>query len=371
MFDAEIYNYDSDKYRFRDIILDSIHKYYPDVVDLEHLHEVVPYKHVGDLVKKIGKDIADTDFYQRFDELIAEKVLPLLPTDVLVQRFGNIRITVPDQDKVGTVLPFHQGKWVGNGLGLRTIWLPFTDAYESNSLQILDLEKSRWITEGCLKENWSYQRFQHFCLNHCKPVNITQNQFLLFTQENIHGAVPNRTGKTRISIDVRVLLRDGQPHRKWPGAYFRILGDTDIQSRRVPILDHENVVMYAEYEGFKTQYIDLYFQTLTVKEYCNRMGYTFPHQTGDNEGRNHVYLEYLIKQGNVDHILMFSIFSLPDDKERRDHIMELALAFRVKLHFANEEFVLDSQDNLDKIEYIRNFTHDWSNPTHENKSLVL
>ena len=49
MFDAEIYNYDSDKYRFRDIILDCIHKYYPDVVDLEHLHEVVPYKHVGDL----------------------------------------------------------------------------------------------------------------------------------------------------------------------------------------------------------------------------------------------------------------------------------------------------------------------------------
>ena len=371
MFDAQIYDYDSNKYRFRDIILDSIQKYYPDVVDLEYLHEVVPYKLVGDLVKKIGKDIADTDFYQRFDELIDEKVIPLLSTDVLVQRFGNIRITVPNQDKVGTVLPFHQGKWVGNGLGLRTIWLPLTDSFESNSLQILDIEKSRWITEGCLKENWDYQKFQHFCLNHCKPVNITQNQFLLFTQENIHGAVPNRTGKTRISIDVRVLLRGGQPHRKWPGAYFRILGDTDIQSRSIPILDHENVVMYAEYDGFKTQYIDLYFQTLTVKEYCNRMGYTFPHQTGDNEGRDHVYLEYLIKKSNIDHILMFSIFSLPDDNDRREYIMNLALENKVNLHFANEEFVLDSQDNLDKIEYIRNFTNDWSNPTYENKSLVF
>ena len=173
MFDAQIYDYDSDKYRFRDIILDSIQKYYPDVVDLEYLHEVVPYKLVGDLVKKIGKDIADTDFYQRFDELIDEKVIPLLSTDVLVQRFGNIRITVPNQDKVGTVLPFHQGKWVGNGLGLRTIWLPLTDSFESNSLQILDIEKSRWSTEGCLKENLDYQKFQHFCLNHCKPVSYT------------------------------------------------------------------------------------------------------------------------------------------------------------------------------------------------------
>jgi sporadic carbohydrate cluster protein (TIGR04323 family) len=362
MFDAQIYDYDSNKYRFRDIILDSIQKYYPDVVDLEYLHEVVPYKLVGDLVKKIGKDIADTDFYQIFDGLIAEEVLPLLPTDVLVQRFGNIRINVPDQDRIGAVLPFHQGKWVGNGLGLRTIWLPFTDAYDSNSLQILDIEKSRWITEGCLKENWDYQRFQHFCLNHCKPVNITQNQFLMFTQENIHGAVPNRTGKTRISIDVRVLLRGGQPHRKWPGAYFRILGDTDIQSRNVSILDHENVVMYAEYEGFKTSHIDLHFQTLTVKDYCNRMGYAFPHQTGDNEGRDHTYLEYLIKQDTLDHILMFSIFSLPDNIDRRKYLMNLSLEYGCKLHFANEEFVLDSEDMLHKIEYLRSFTADWSSP---------
>jgi len=60
---------------------------------------------------------------------------------------------------------------------------------------------------------------------------MSPGNFLLFTQENIHGGVPNRTGKTRMSIDVRLLLRDGQPHRKWPGAYFRRLHDTSIQSR--------------------------------------------------------------------------------------------------------------------------------------------
>ena len=66
MFDAQVYDYDFDKYCFRDIILNSIQKYYPDVVDLEYLHDVVPYNLIGDLVKKIGKDIADTEFYQRF-----------------------------------------------------------------------------------------------------------------------------------------------------------------------------------------------------------------------------------------------------------------------------------------------------------------
>ena len=366
MFDAKVYGYNHLDYYLSDTVLNCVKKYYPDVYDLSLLHKFVPSKNIGELVKLVGKDLADTDFYMRFDEIIARYVAPLLPTDVLVQKFGNIRITVPDQDRTGTVLPFHQGRWVGNGLGLRTIWLPFTDAYESNSLQIIDIDTSRTITKQSISEDWSYENLQEVCQKVCRPVNIKEGQFLLFTQENIHGAAPNRTGKTRMSIDVRVLLRDGQPHRKWPGAYFRILGDTNIQSRNIAIRDDQNVVMYAEYEGFKTRHIDLHFQTLTVREYCNRMGYTFPHQTGDNEGRNHAYLEYLITKENVDHILMFSIFSLPDNKERRQHLMNLALEYDCMLHFANEEFVLDNHDILDKIEYLRNFTSDWSNPVYEN-----
>ena len=366
MFDAKTYDYNKSDYYLSDTVLNCVQKYYPDVYDLSLLHEQVPAKKVGELVKLIGKELADTDFYQRFDEIIARYVAPLLPTDVLVQKFGNIRITIPDQDKIGTVLPFHQGRWVGNGLGLRTIWMPFTEAYESNSLQIIDIDTSRILTKKSITEDWSYEKLQDECIRLCRPVNVDEGQFLLFTQENIHGGVPNRTNRTRMSIDVRVLLRNGQPHRKWPGAYFRILGDTDIHSRKVPIYEHENVITYAEYESFKTKHIDLYFQTLTIKEYCNRMNYTFPHQTGDNEGRNHSYLEYIIKEGNTDHILMFSIYSLPDDKLRREYLMNLALENHCKLHFANEEFVLDSQEMLHKIEYLRNFTNDWSSPVDEN-----
>lgn len=366
MFDTKIYNYKEEEYYLSDIVLNCLQKYYPDIHDLSLLHESVPAKNIGELVKLIGKDLADTDFYQRFDEIISRYVLPILPTDILVQKFGNIRITIPNQDKIGTVLPFHQGRWVGNGLGLMTIWMPFTKAYDSNSLQIIDINTSRKLTKESIRNNWSYEKLQDECISLCKPVNINTNQFLLFTQENIHGAIPNRTNKTRMSIDVRVLLRDSQPHRKWPGSYFRIIGDTNIHSRNIKINQNENVITYAEYEGFKTKHMDLYFQTLVIKEYCIRMGYTFPHQTGDNEGRNHSYLEYIIKEGNTDHILMFSIFSLPDNKERRQYLMNLALEYNCILHFANEEFVLDSQEMLHKIEYLRNFTSDWSSPVDEN-----
>ena len=51
--------------------------------------------------------------------------------------------------------------------------------------------------------------------------------------------------------------------------------------------------------------------------------------------------------------------------------MRLAVALKVKLHFANEEFVLDSWEMLDKIEYLRNFTNDWSNPVYESSNMAL
>ena len=51
--------------------------------------------------------------------------------------------------------------------------------------------------------------------------------------------------------------------------------------------------------------------------------------------------------------------------------MRLAVALKVKLHFANEEFVLDSWEMLDKIEYLRNFTNDWSNPVYESTNMAL
>jgi len=366
MFDANVYDYDIKKYNLDHYIISCIQKYYPTVKDLSVLHEDVHPKKIGELVKLVGKDLADTNFYSIFDELVEECILPSLNTEVLIQKFGNIRITIPDQDKTGTVLPYHQGRWVGNGLGLRTIWVPFTDAYSSNSLQIIGIEKSREITKKSTEENWNYERLLNVCIDNSYPVNIKKGQYLLFTQENIHGGVPNRTGKTRISIDVRVLLKNGQPHRKWPGSYFRILGDSKISSRKIKIEDYENVVTYAEYEGFKTKNIDLHFQTLTVKDYCTRMGYIFPHQTGDNEGRNHSYLEYLLKEKNLDHILMFSIYSLPDDYDRRMYLLKLALKNNCKLHFANEEFVLYDESILHKIEHLRSFTSDWSNPSYEH-----
>ena len=73
----------------------------------------------------------------------------------------------------------------------------------------------------------------------------------------------------------------------------------------------------------------------------------------------------MIHTSNVNHLIMFSIFSLPDDNDYRQELLETALRRGLVIHFANEEIVLLTQKDLDNIQYIRNFTNDWSSPVRQ------
>ena len=364
IFNNQTLNYELEKYPLPAIVLETIQQFYPDVKTLDTLHQVVPADKIQQLMADTTQALLKNKFYDYYDTMIQDQVVSTLGKEVLIQKFGNLRILPPNQDQIGAVLLFHQGRWVGNGMGLRTIWMPFTDCYESNSMQMLDLDISRKITRESVKEQWSYEKLQQVCVDNCWPVTLQPGQAHLFFQEHIHGNIPNRTNKTRVSIDIRLLIKDDQPNRKWPGAYFRKLFDRDY-SKTISILAHEKVLTYGEYEGVKTKHIDLYFQTLVVKNYCQKRGYTYPYQHGENEGLNYAHLDYLISSKSADHLLLFSIFSLPDDAAHRIRLMTTALDLGIRVHLCNEEMVLESYEDLEKIEYIRTFTNDWSNPVEQ------
>jgi sporadic carbohydrate cluster 2OG-Fe(II) oxygenase len=225
MFDNKTLEYDLNKFPLPAIVLKTIQKFYPAVISLDTIHEVVPLEDIQQLMSNTTQELLKGEFYDYYDKMVQENVVPKLGKDVLIQKFGNLRILVPDQDKIGAVLLYHQGRWVGNGLGLRTIWMPFTDCFESNTMQIMDLGISRDVTRESVRDKWSYEKLNDYCVENSWPITLKPGQAHMFFQEHIHGNIPNRTNKTRVSIDIRLLIKDGQPHRKWPGAYFRKLFD--------------------------------------------------------------------------------------------------------------------------------------------------
>ena len=361
-FDNSTLDYDGESHPLSDIVLKIMQKFYPEIKTMDTIHEVVPRADVAQL----GRDVSvallnDSDFYDHFDHIVHDLVSEY-DQEVLIQKVGGVRILLPNQDEHGAVLQFHQGRWVGHGFGLLTLWTPLTDCYEGNSMQVVDLDVSRDITRRSLKENWKYERLQEECMDKCWPVTLKPGQSHMFTQEHIHGNIPNRTGKTRVSIDIRILVKDGQAHRKWPGSYFRPLFDRQPRKEGV-IREGDSVASYAGFDSMKSRETQLYFQSQAIKVYCQQNNIPFPYQHGENEGTNFAHLDHLVTQDNpLDHLLMFSFFSLPDDPEHRRTVMENALKNKVRLHFCNEEMVLETETDLEKIEYLRSFTNDFSSP---------
>jgi sporadic carbohydrate cluster protein (TIGR04323 family) len=68
-------------------------------------------------------------------------------------------------------------------------------------------------------------------------------------------------------------------------------------------------------------------------------------------------LEYYIKE-RPHGIVLCSMYSLTNDADRRNELLNLALAMGVELHFANELTSLRSRKDLEKIETYLNFAVD-------------
>jgi sporadic carbohydrate cluster protein (TIGR04323 family) len=148
-------------------------------------------------------------------------------------------------------------------------------------------------------------------------------------------------------MDLRILLKDQPYHRKFPGGYFRLPGD---YSEDVKYTGEENFITYAGWNSRFSHNLPLPMQRGMMDNYCRQKGININDYQFENE-----YLDWLpnlrsfIKE-KPHGIILTSIFSLPDNKEWRDEILEMALEHKVELHFANELTVLKTRQDLERTQ---------------------
>ena len=94
---------------------------------------------------------------------LEKHILPLVEKPILIQRYPTLRAVVPNQAKLGRKLSYHQGIFVGNGTGLRTIWLPVTRAFDSNTMWMVNSKDSKDLTRDVLKYSWDAKTFEEIC----------------------------------------------------------------------------------------------------------------------------------------------------------------------------------------------------------------
>ena len=341
-------DYDLERFNWPVWALGVVQEVAPHVSKLETMHEVLNPSEIVKVGKHVQNACSRKDFMERFDEFVEAYVPQRINSKrFMVQRQGTLRIVIPDQAKVGRRLQFHQGIFVGNGRGCRTIWTPFTEARATNTMWMVDLENSRRITKAFVTEKWSFEKLEEECLKVAFPVELNIGQSHLFMQEMLHGNVNNNEGYTRVSLDMRILIEGEEYGRRHPGGFMRFLGDHEVAQEKN--YTGKSAITYAGWTSDFSRNIPLPMQRAIIDAYCekNKIAYT-SYEFENDHCDWQPSLEYFIKQC-PDLIVLNSIYSLTDDTERRDKILQTAIDCGVELHFANEHVIVKTQEDIEKI----------------------
>lgn len=345
-FQNKTLEYDLDKYPWHVWIKNTINELHPGIDDLSLMHESISPEESFEICNYVQKAFLDISYQRKFEQFASEYGAPLIGTDnYLIKRQPTLNLVLPNQTKTHRRLPFHQGIWYNNGVGMRTIWMPITKAFGTNSMYVVDHEASKNISEQTKQKKLNQAQFESLCIEHSRPVELQPGQAHLLHQEHLHGNVNNTTGKTRLAIDWHLLPKGLQHGRRLPGGFFKFPGDYG-ETRKLP------AGRYIAYVGNNTKFdkqIPLNYQRSFIDKFCEERkikhaGYQF-----ENEHLDWMpILEHYIEQ-KPSGIIMNSIYSLPDDDKTRSSILMKAMNNDVALIFANELITALTAEDVNKI----------------------
>jgi sporadic carbohydrate cluster 2OG-Fe(II) oxygenase/sporadic carbohydrate cluster protein (TIGR04323 family) len=344
--------FDAEEFNWNEYWLKESQKIFPEIINLETLHTILDPYQINELVQKLQKISLTSDFVEKIDNFCAS-VCSFVSEEFMIQKSINIRIVIPNQEKAGRLLSFHKDGWVGNGMGVKNIWVPITNPYDSNSLQILSHEDSDNISKLCLDQKWSSKKIQQECRKLSIPLDIDLDEAFLFSSNNIHGNVNNDTDVTRVSMDFRILIKGESFYKKLPAGYFRMKGDSFEELK--PDLNR-TWVTYAGWNSKYTESIPVYLQRDFMNRLCNNLGiksndYKFELEFMDWFPE----LQALIEEPFIEGIVMYSLYALPDNPFTRHKLLKSAIDNGTHILFANEDLYFKDDKDLNKITRIFQF----------------
>ena len=137
--------------------------------------------------------------------------------------------------------------------------------------------------------------------------------------------------------------------RKYPGQYFRIPYDWKLDRTKDKIDNKQTFISYVGWNSQYSKHLPMILQRSFMDKYLNKHSITINDYHQENEYLDHQpNLQFLTK--NIDNIVMLSIYCLPDNVEDRQKIYETAIANNCQLHFAQEDIIINDQDDINLIE---------------------
>lgn len=180
-----LYTYDTLSYPFRKLFCDLLSEY-----ELEYLHNEGGFENVGNTPGNDNNSFWHHCFYDEmkeslfidcYNDFMNEAIRPQFSEKIVYQKYPTLRIQIPDGKGVAA---YHIDSEYNHPIEETNIWLPFTHAKDSSSI---------YIESKPGKGDYT-------------PQDVDYGQYITFDGCRLsHGNEINKTGQTRVSIDMRVI----------------------------------------------------------------------------------------------------------------------------------------------------------------------
>lgn len=211
--------------KFREILINEISDKYPKFdKDLSNLHKYIKYKDVNDLRINLFKKINKSNWEKKLKELLGQDLIKIIGPDISIQTKLNLSILMPN-DKT-SLLPMHSDSWSADSPFQINSWIPLTDAFDSNSMYLLDEKKSINALKKTSKLKIDNKNlFKDIKVKRKDFINLKFGKILIFNPTLLHGNVINKTNSTRVSLNIRFKSLfspepKNNPDRQF-GAYYK------------------------------------------------------------------------------------------------------------------------------------------------------
>ena len=114
---------------------------------LENIHNEIPEDQIFNICVYV-QDLFKTERWMRNLSRFAKRYIsPLLDEDFLIKRQPTLNLVVPDQERLGRRLPFHQGIFMIMVEDKEQFGC-LLQIYSSNAMWIINTEQSRQLTKS-------------------------------------------------------------------------------------------------------------------------------------------------------------------------------------------------------------------------------
>ena len=343
------HQYNSEKFDFVSILADALTLEGICFLDTEQSNQGENLGLLASSLQDVRNRVIDVmcgaDFQKLLQEFSIELASAHFESEVYFQRVPSVRLFMPDA--LGT--SWHTDNWYGHAPESQTFWVPVTRVAKGAGVSFIEddsilTELERKLGDGEIGLN----DINGLCHAESKEAACNIGEYLSFDARTLHGSVGNSSGKFRCSFDFR-----GSPIKTGVGnkplSNYRLVTEDGVESATPEFIDGVAVKYISGASGASTKY-----QHILLEAYARDHQLKIIRNEAEIESIParpvmSAYAARTVPDSKVyDHLLIYSLHTLPGDKGKLQRMLEDCVANEVRLHFVLEDVVFPESITMEE-----------------------